>query len=93
MPFWVWASYYSPKRGRQEESFTGSFPTEASGYEWGNRKFASLPGATFRVVFSKSTNRDTARNEHRFALGESGERGSMPEVLDIRFKNMGNKEE
>lgn len=92
MPWWCWASYMDLKHGHMEESFSGPWPTEAESFAWGNKHFATIAGATFKPVFSKSIDRNCARNETRHMILESGQRGGIPDVLNIRFRNLGKEE-
>ena len=81
------------KHGHIQESFSGPWGSEMESFAWGNKHFASIPGATFKPIFSKSRDRNTARNETRHMIVESGERGNVPDVLDIRFRNLGNSDQ
>jgi hypothetical protein len=51
-----------------------------------------MPGSDFKVIKSKSRDRNVARNEERHNMVESGQDGNIAEVLDIRFSDH-NKEE
>ena len=87
-PYWYWcrAQFWNTGRRRQEQAFSGPWPSEAEAQTWAIQKYAAMPGSDFQIVKSKSRDRNTAKNETRQTMVDEGE-GDIGEVLNVRFRN------
>jgi len=88
--YYVRATYFDPKTNRQEQAFSGSWPSYELAFSWGTKHYAALPGAFFQVVKSRSRDREVARCEERTNMIDGGE-GNVPEVLNVKFRNQNKK--
>lgn len=91
--YWIKASYYDPKSGTQRSAFSGWWPTENEAVTWAINHYSAMPGSDFKVIKSKSRDRNVARNEERHNMVESGQDGNIAEVLDIKFSDHNKKEQ
>lgn len=85
--WWVYATFYDTKSSRSKSAFSGYWLSEQEANQWAIGHYATLPGSEYKVIKSTSRDRNVARNQLRHDMVESGEQGSVVDVLNIRFQD------